>query len=80
MSISNFFSLLSDNSDNSEKRNRRWPLDEKNPDMDLTDVTVLNEETDGPEDPLLSSLKRQRAEQSSSSDTSEVSSLPSVIR
>ena len=40
----------------------------------------MNEEMDGPEDPLLASLKRQRAEQSSSSDTSEVSSLPSVIR
>ena len=71
---------FADNSDNSEKRNRRWLPDDSNPDIDVTDVTVLSEETDGPEDPLLSSLKRQRAEQSSSSDTSEVSSLPSVIR
>eukprot|EP00795_Rhopilema_esculentum_P002013 gene2013-17573_t len=72
-------STPSDNSDNSEKRKFK-PDDDRNPSIDVTDVTVLNEEMDGPEDPLLSSLKRQRAEQSSSSDTSEVSSLPSVIR
>ena len=54
--------------------------DNNHPDIDVTDITVLSEETDALEDPLLSSLKRQRAEHSSSSDTSEVSSLPSVIR
>eukprot|EP00794_Sanderia_malayensis_P006157 gene6157-6864_t len=75
-------STPSDNSDNSEKRGKRFsPLeDEKNPVLDLTDVTVLNEDDkDGPEDPLLLSLRRQRPDHGSSSDSSEVSSLPSVI-